>query len=113
MMALPELYDYAVKNEIDVDWYSPISAKKSMSIFDPHYDRYAIAIDPWKFYSIEDEFTALGHEVGHCMTGSFYNRWAACDVKQRCENRADKWEIEKLIPRDCLEAAIADGHTEL
>ena len=46
------------------------------------------------------------------MTGSFYNRWAACDVREKCEKRADKWAVESLVPRDQLEAAIADGRVE-
>ena len=93
-MNLYELYDYAVDQGIDVDWYTMPFAK-SFSIFIPSLDRRAIALDPWKFETIADEFTTLGHEVGHCMTYSFYNRWAACDVKKAprepgrgCGNRA-------------------------
>ena len=96
-MNLYELYDYAVDQGIDVDWYTMPFAK-SFTIFIPSLDRRAIALDPWKFETVADEFTTLGHEVGHCMTYSFYNRWAACDVKKKHENRADKWEIEQFIP---------------
>ena len=112
MMTLPELYDYAVGHGIDVDWWSSMPAARSFAIYDPHFDRCAILIDPWKFDTLEDEYTALGHEIGHCMTGSFYNRYAACDIRQKHENRADKWSIEKLIPRDQLETAVASGRTE-
>ena len=77
-MNLYELYDYAVDQGIDVDWYTMPFAK-SFSIFIPSLDRRAIALDPWKFETVADEFTTLGHEVGHCMTYSFYNRWTACD----------------------------------
>ena len=55
----------------------------------------------------------LAHELGHCKTGAFYNRWATCDIRQKYEHRADKWAIEKMIPIDALYDAIADGHTEL
>ena len=55
----------------------------------------------------------LAHELGHCLTGSFYNHFAVCDVRQKHENRADRWAIKKLIPRDELDKAVADGHTEL
>ena len=55
----------------------------------------------------------LAHELGHCLTGSFYNHFAVCDVRQKHENRADKWAIKKLIPKDELDKAVADGHTEL
>ena len=55
----------------------------------------------------------LGHELGHCETGAFYNRWAARDVRQKHENRADKWAIKKLIPKDELDRAVAAGNTDL
>lgn len=54
----------------------------------------------------------LAHELGHCKTGSFYNRWSAQDVRQKYENRADKWAIEKLIPENELNAVVARGYTE-
>lgn len=55
----------------------------------------------------------LAHEIGHCCTGSFYNRWAACDVRQKHENRADKWAIEHLISPEELDDAVAAGYTEI
>ena len=54
----------------------------------------------------------LAHELGHCKTGAFYNRWAARDVRKKHENRADKWVVNKLMPVDELDQAVADGHTE-
>ena len=35
----------------------------------------------------------MGHELRHCVTGSFYNRYTPYDLRQRHENRADKWAI--------------------
>lgn len=55
----------------------------------------------------------LGHELGHCETGAFYNIWAARDVRQKHEHRADKWAIKKLIPEDELDRAVADGCTDM
>ena len=46
------------------------------------------------------------HEIGHCVKGAFYNRYAAADLISRHEYRADKWAIEELIPKDELLAAI-------
>lgn len=59
-----------------------------------------------------DRRVHLAHELGHCATGSFYNRWAARDIRQRHELRADKWAIEKLIPKEALETAVASGFRE-
>lgn len=55
----------------------------------------------------------LSHELGHCETGAFYNRWAARDVRQKHENHADKWAIKKLIPKDELDRAVATGYTDI
>ena len=55
----------------------------------------------------------LAHELGHCETGSFYNRYAKLDLRQKHENRADKWAIQHLIPVEELDEAVADGYTDL
>ncbi len=55
----------------------------------------------------------LAHELGHCVTGAFYNRWATRELRQKHENRADKWAIQKIISLEELDAAVASGCTEL
>lgn len=51
----------------------------------------------------------LAHELGHCATGSFYNRWSPWDLRKYHENRADKYAVHALIPPEELRAAIAEG----
>ena len=101
-----DLYAYAERRNIDVDWV-PMRRATSLSV--PLGDGYAIALDPWKLGTIAQETVCLAHELGHCETGSFYNRFAKLDVRQRHENRADKWAIRRLVPEDDLDAAMADG----
>lgn len=60
-----------------------------------------------------EEKTVLFHELGHCETGSFYNQHSPYDVRQKHENRADKWAIKKLVPEDEMDAAVLDGHVEI
>ena len=72
-----------------------------------------VAIDPLKLSSSTDEKLKLSHELGHCITGSFYNEFATCDVRKKHENRADKWAVEQLIPVNELDEAIALGYTEM
>lgn len=55
----------------------------------------------------------LSHELGHCMTGSFYNVYSPHDLRRRHENRADKWAIRRLIPVRALDDAISAGCTTL
>lgn len=100
------LYAYAERRNIDVDWV-PMRRATSLSV--PLEDGYAIALDPWKLDTLAQETVCLAHELGHCETGSFYNRFAKLDVRQRHENRADKWAIRRLVPEDDLDAAMAEG----
>ena len=55
-----------------------------------------------------EEKEKLSHELGHCATGAFYNRYAACDICERHERRANIWSIKKLIPKDELLKALDD-----
>lgn len=71
----------------------------------------AIGIDETILETESEKKVHLGHELGHCLTGSFYNRWSPFDIRQRHENRADKWAITKLIPRSELDAAVSAGYT--
>ena len=75
--------------------------------------KYYIGMDYSALNDGSYERVHLAHELGHCKTGAFYNRWATCDIRQKHEHRADKWAIKKLIPVDELDEAIAAGHTEL
>lgn len=53
------------------------------------------------------EWVHLAHELGHCVTGSFYNRYAALDVRRKHENRADKWAVKKLLTAEALDSGGA------
>lgn len=110
-MNISALYDFAVQKNIEVIRF-PMANNGSMSVMADNGSCY-IGMDP----SVQDggvqERTHLSHELGHCITGSFYNRYAAVDSRQRHENRADKWAIKKLIPVDKLDEAVEEGCIEL
>lgn len=111
MTALQTLYDLAQEKNIPVDRIR-LTKREALSIMDPEGDCF-IAIDPDRLRSSADEKIKLSHELGHCLTGSFYNRFAPWDLRQKHENRADKWAIESLITVDDLDEAVAQGHCEL
>lgn len=111
MNELYRLYHLADENEVTVDGFD-LGRRDALSFADED-GRCYIAIDPFKLESVADEKSKLAHELGHCVTGSFYNQYAACDVRQQHENRADKWAIERLVPKDKLDRAVAAGHTEI
>ncbi|MBQ5712809.1 MAG: hypothetical protein IIV61_09415 [Oscillospiraceae bacterium] len=111
MYQLPALYDLADQKAIAVLEF-PMVQNGSMSVMTDSGTCW-IGMDP----SIRDggpgERVHLSHELGHCITGSFYNIHAAIDCRQRHEDRANKWAIRRLIPVSELDDAIAEGHTEL
>lgn len=111
MTELSALYRLAERKNIVVDCFR-LKKREALSIMDFDGACY-IAIDPFRLNGEQDERLKLGHELGHCLTGSFYNRYADCDVRQKHENRADKWAIRRLIPKDKLDEAVADGFTEM
>ena len=89
--------------------YVPLSALPSFSIDDGEGAHIFLS----RSLCGVQEKEALAHELGHCKTGSFYNRHAALDIRQKHENRADKWAIRQLVPEDALDQAVADGYTDL
>lgn len=54
----------------------------------------------------------IAHELGHCMTGAFYEIEAPVASRRKCERIADEYAIRKLIPEDELREAIKKGDTE-
>ena len=111
MNSILSLCRYAEKRNIEIVTF-PLPETASMSI-ETESGACSIGLDYSKIESAPDERVHLGHELGHCVTGSFYNRYAKMDIRQKHENRADKWAIRKLIPVEKLDTAVAEGHTEL
>lgn len=101
------LYREAEQSGIPIYWFE-MEAAESLSIMDGD-GRCAIALDPWYLRTLAEEKSKVAHELGHCKTGSFYNENAVLDVRQKHENRADKWAIRRMIPREELEQAVESG----
>ena len=105
-MRLPELYHCAQTNRIPVVRY-PMPHCGSMSI--QTESGCVIGMDESVCDRGKEELTHLGHELGHCLTGSFYNVYSPFDLRRRHENRADKWAVRTLIPAQALDEAVAEG----
>ena len=110
-MTTHDLYGVAEQECVEITPYR-LQKRDALSLIDED-GRCYIAIDPTKITSGADEKTKIAHELGHCVTGSFYNVYSSCDFRQRHEARADKWAIKRLLPEDELHDAVANGHTEL
>lgn len=102
--------EYAEQAGIHV-YYGKIPLCESMSLC--KNKTCYIAIDPFHVQSMADGRVKMAHEVGHCETGSFYDRNSPLDIRGRHEYRADKWAVHYLIPPDKLHEAINDGATEV
>ncbi len=109
-MELLELYQLADAEHIPIYSFD-LPQTQSLSLMN-NDGSCAVAIDPFGLNSTKDEKIRLAHELGHCVTGSFYNRYSDFDIKAKSEYRADKWAIKKLIPKDELQAAFEQGYTE-
>lgn len=111
MTRLSRLYQIAEDNRIEVDCFD-LGKREALSLMDAEGLCY-IAIDPFQLTSTRDETLKLAHELGHCVTGSFYNVHATVDCRQKHENTADKWAVNQLIPAEKLDEAVAEGYTEI
>ena len=110
MEQLIALYDLAEQEGITVDSLG-LPKTESMSYMDSAGGCH-VGIDPAFIHTKNDELLKLSHELGHCMTGSFYNIYATCDIRGKHENRANRWVYRKLIPIDQLVLAVLNGYTE-
>ena len=110
-MQLRNLYELAKQQNIEVLSFSlPENESMSLMLED---GRCFVGMDASVRDGDVQERVHLGHEMGHCLTGSFYSIHTAIDCRQRHENKADKWAVQQLIPVDALDDAIADGCTEV
>lgn len=75
--------------------------------------RCIIAIDDRKVKSRADYKVKSAHELGHCITGSFYDERYPVIPRGRLEQRADIWAILNTIPRRPLMKALRQGMTEV
>ena len=110
-MEIPVLYGLAQQQNIPIFAF-PLPNTGSMSLMDEQ-GRCFIGMDAGVRDGGAQERVHLSHELGHCVTGSFYHRSAAVDGRQRHENQANKWAIQTLIPVDDLDRAVAEGCTEI
>ena len=109
-MDTSNLYEFAVKNNITIDFF-PLEETKSVCI---NLDnKNFVALDPTVLSSQAQERVCLAHELGHCETASFYNVYSPLDIRQKHENRANKWAITQLVPLNQLEEKLKNGYTDI
>ena len=75
-------------------------------------ESYGVFLDFGSIHSTAEELVLVAHEGGHICTGTTHTVYSPYDLIERHENRADRWAIQHLIPKDMLEAAVASGFTQ-
>ena len=103
-----ELYDVAARENVAVIACA-LPRTHSVSVMD-EAGQCAIGMDT--ALCGRGERTHLAHELGHCLTGSFYEQDSPDWYRERCEYKANKWAIRHLVPRASLRLAAADGATQ-
>lgn len=71
-----------------------------------------VALDYRLIENSAEERCAAAHELGHNARNAFYTRNDPRYIRLRCENKADKWAIKKLIQKDEFQEAIQRGYQE-
>lgn len=102
-----DLYDFAEQLNIAIFSFS-LPNSKSLALEDSDDNCY-IGIDDERLESSKDERVHIAHEIGHCVTGAFYNEYSPVDNRGKCEATADRWAVKKLINKDELKKQIKRG----
>lgn len=103
-MTLDELYQLADGEGIPVV-FRMMNTAESLSAPFPD-ESCAICIDPTKLTGSSDEKMKLSHELGHCETLAFYHAHSPMETVGRQEHKARIWQIQHLIPKEELDAAV-------
>lgn len=74
---------------------------------------WGIFMDLGRMETKSEEYSAVLHESGHYATGATHQMNSPYDLVEKHENKADKWAVEHLLSESDLDAAVADGNTEL
>ena len=74
--------------------------------------RYGIFVDFDQLSDLREFKAALAHELGHCATGCTHRVSSPYDLVCRHEYKADRWAIQRYLPFEELQKAVAAGCTE-
>jgi len=107
---LEKLFALAEDNGIPIDEHCP-SHLVSISVRLPN-GRKIIGISPESDTAEHTRLECMAHELGHCLTESFYSGYSPLELRAKHEYRADAWAIDRLIPFSALCQAIKDGCRE-
>lgn len=111
-METNDIYQLAINDDIFITNMPMANGLKAFSVMFANGEC-AIAIDYANINNSADERVIITHEIGHCETGTFYTQYSCLNIRSRCEYRADKWAIKKLIPKNEMVSAMKKGYYEI
>ena len=111
MTKLNKFYEIALKNNIPI-WDICPPELISISVRLPDGSMMITTSDLSMAPEGTTQLECLSHELGHCMTGSFYNLYSPYDLRSKHEYKANKWAIQKVIPYRALIKAAKAGCRE-
>ena len=101
-----DLYSLAESENIAIDLlHLPKNKSLSITLDGKCY----IALDDKTVYTDSETKVHLAHELGHCLTGAFYNMYSPLDLRDKHEYRANKWAVNNLIPKEKLIELLKRG----
>lgn len=75
--------------------------------------RYGIFMDFSEIENTAEEKAVVAHEGGHFSTGATHKVCSPYDLISKHEHKAWKWAVQNCITEDELDAAVADGYTDI
>ncbi|MCQ5129570.1 ImmA/IrrE family metallo-endopeptidase [Butyricicoccus faecihominis] len=73
---------------------------------------YGVFLDSGRVDGAAEEAELIAHECGHIETGTTHAVYSPFELVAQHENRANKWAVHELLPREELQRAIRAGCTE-
>lgn len=100
---------------IILDRQLPFSSEmtKAVTIHLNNSDIWGIAIDTGRMENEAEEYSSLLHECGHYATGTTHGLNSPFDIVAKHEYKANKWAVKRALTAEELDAAVADGCTEI
>ena len=86
-MTFDKLVQFAQQHDIIIDEHKLPGGIKGIAFSAERM----ILLDAGKLLTPMDKLQVLAHELGHFMTGSFYNSHTAEAIIEQCERKADAW----------------------
>lgn len=106
---LERLYMLADENNIPIDENCPESIISMSVRLEDGTKIIGISKDTNNEYT---RLERMAHEMGHCMTDSFYVGYSRFEVRAKYEKRADIWAVNNIIPFRSLCLAVKNGCRE-